>query len=266
MGALKSIGENAVVRFVVVGTVALLLGTVTPRAVGDSIVVLTVVAQNADGQGSYNLAIEGGPRGEPWCTLAWTGTFDIVDPSNPGVVIGTLKELALSYDADPAINLHFSVVAGGSTTTFTITSALQAVNPPIPAAVARGRATSAFSVTDGPLGGGATLAGLEPGGGAYIAQYNGFVPGGATFASQIQQITFIPPDRSRSDSVNDPDADPTHYRAVGATVNDISAEIKFTLTPRDLASGSTTYEIMPEPAGLMLLAAGAAGLRWRRRI
>jgi hypothetical protein len=62
-------------------------------------------------------------------------------------------------------------------------------------------------------------------------------------------------------SVNDPD--PVNYRAVGSAVSDMSAEIKFSLTGFDLASGTTTYEIIPEPAAALLLVAGMLGLRRR---
>ncbi len=262
MGARKSISNSAVAQRLFMVACVLLVGAVAPRALADPVLVLTVLAENESGQGTYEWTVDPGLRGDPWCDIILEEPVDIVD-STTQAVVATLNELAVCYNADPEITLHFSVVAGFSTTNFTITSALQAIAPPI--ANAQARATSAMSVSDGLLGGGATLTGLLSLGNAYEAAYNGYVtlPAHSTFSTQIQQIVA---DEGRSNSRSENDPSPTGFRAMGATCSDMSAQIKFSLTPKDLASGDTTYVITPEPAALWLLAVGAAGLRWRRRL
>ncbi len=252
---------SARAHFAVLGAALLLLVAGPAMVAAQSQVVLELSAANENGDsGTFYLTTDNQQLrdGGGYCTYGYLGNYVITDPTT-GNEIATVAELTVSYALDPAIYLHFSVVAGPALTNFTITSALQPVSPPI--VDAYGRATSAFTLTDGPLGGGATLTGLEGGPAAYLAQYNGFVPGGTTFSAQIDQI-IADPRGTRNMSVNDPD--PVNYRAVGSAVSDMSAEIKFSLTGRDLASGTTTYEIIPEPAACLLLAAGAIGLRRRR--
>lgn len=159
---------------------------------------------------------------------------------------------------DPIVNLNFAVQANGTDTTFTITSALLSF-PTINSAIGQSSASFAVSDTNG-LGGGATLTGAVPGTGghAYRAAYNGFagMDLGTTFSTHVLGL---------SAPVFGTDAVTEDQLPIGiGSVSDMSSKIRFTLTAGDLASGSTVYEIVPEPASLALLVFGAAMLVRRR--
>ncbi len=194
----------------------------------------------------------------------WEMTQDVELRTSTGELVGTLvadagggRRTAIRVVTDPQINLGFAVQAGPAATTFEIDSALLSF-PAIPGAV--GLANGVYTVTD-ILPGGATLTGQGPDGGAYLAQYNGFVPSGSDFTEQILSVT-APSGLSNSAPFNDPGVG---YRPVGATVSDMSVKAKFTLSAFDLASGTTNYEILPEPGTMLLLAPIGLALVRRRR-
>ena len=154
---------------------------------------------------------------------------------------------------EPKINLNFSVVAGDAMTDFTIKSALLNVDA-IPNA--EGRASAAFTLTDGIDDDGATLTPLDALG-AYRAEYNGFVPGGSTFTKLIPEMTADPLSFANL-SQDFPGAGA--YVPIGDTVIDLSTMVSFSLSPNDLASGTSIFEVVPEPGGLLLMAV-CVGLR-----
>jgi len=176
-----------------------------------------------------------------------------------GVLSAEQGATTVAYQTDPVVNLAFSVTAGPNAggTEFTIKSALLSF-PVI--AEPMGRASTAFTVTDGLDDDGATLTPLGfPK--AYLAQYNGFVPGGTTFTNLIDAI-FVDPEGTLGVSAEYPGLG--DYEMIGVAVDDMSTQISFTLSPNDLASGTSVFEIIPvpEPASLILLA-GLALLRRR---
>ncbi len=164
------------------------------------------------------------------------------------------------FRSDPVVNLGFAVQAGSAPggTVFTIKSALlqfPTINNP------QGRASAAFTLTDGIDDDGATLTPLVGYTGAYLTQYNGFVPYGTTFTQLIDQMVAEP-----MSTVNRNEEYPGGglYAPIGGPVSDMSTQIAFTLSANDLASGTTVFEIIPEPSGVLLLAAGLTALRRRR--
>lgn len=234
-----------------------LLGAVAAAQADLSPVAFRIEATNLSGTGSFEVpstSLQYNPQTQ---TYTWAQMTPVDLLSGTGQVIATLDQAALRYVEDPQINLSFAVRAGQTNTTFTIQSALlsfPAISP------ARGRASAALTVTD-TNNNGATLSGLgTPGTGVYLAQYNGFVPSGTTFSSLIATVA-AGPGGSNAASQNDPAAG---YRAIGVPVTDMSAQIAFTLTAEDLGSGTTNFEIIPEPATLTLLALGALALVRRR--
>jgi hypothetical protein len=160
--------------------------------------------------------------------------------------------------ANPTINLGFAMQAGSEKTTFTVRSALLKFGP---FGSAQARASAAFSVTDGLDGDGGLLEGLGrgQGGGGYLAQYNGFVPAGTDFAQLIDRLA-IPADGS--DSKSEAKGPGFTFEPIGYA-EDMSAQVSFTITKNDLASGTSLYEIAPEPASLILLAVGVCLFRRR---
>lgn len=202
-----------------------------------------------------------------WTGSAWVWQLSqetpITNPTLGQVALlkpGTFVEVtpAGGPRSNPAVNLGFAMQAGNAPTTFTVKSALLSFAT-IPNA--SGRASAAFTVTDGFNDDGGTLSGLGTGagGGAYLAQVNGFVPGGANFAELVNQIQ-IPVMGGNNVSAAFP-ADYSFF-PIGA-VSDMSTQISFDITANDLASGTSIFEIVPEPSALLLALAGLGVIRRR---
>lgn len=180
-------------------------------------------------------------------------------------VLATVESVNLRYIADPQVNLDFAVTAGSVDTEIRIASALNDFSSS-PLTNPTGVASAAYTVTDGSFdGSGATLTGYggQSGGpgGAYLAQYNGWAgfptgPLGTDFTEQIQSL--VAPAWLSNDTSFD-----TGLQPITGVVEDMSVLVHFGLTADDLASGTTTYVIVPEPAGLVLL--GVLAVVARRR-
>ncbi len=225
-------------------------------------VTFQIRASNDMGSGTWELRINPEDLNGDY---DWALPSPVNIMSSTGEKLGTLTEASLFY-ADPdgvdgpasqQVTLGFAVQAGALDTDFSIDSAFVQFAP---IANASGRASASITATD-VLGGGAVLTGSGPGGGAYLAQYNGFVPGGATFAEGIQSV-IAPINGSNSGSLNEPNGG--GFQAIGGSVANMSAQLNFNLTAFDIASGTSNYEIVPEPASLGLLLIGAATM-FRRR-
>ncbi len=245
------------VRGMLAGIALVLAAAVAPAAfAGLTNTVFSVEATSAAGQGSYTVSIAQGHWVIDGYLYEWSlaQPVEIRDPSN-GSLIATITDADASYIADPQVNLSFAVTAGPAMTNFTIKSSLLSF-PSI--AHPSGRASAAFTVTDGDDEGGATLTGL--GGESYLAQYNGFVPAGTEFTQLIQQV--VAPVSGTAD-LSEEYPGGGAYAAIAGPAYDMSSQIAFSLSANDLASGTSNYEIIPEPCGLILLVAGAGLLRRR---
>jgi len=216
-------------------------------------VVFEIKADSDQGSAVYTLSMDDINWQRSQDQWEWSSgeVIDVKDANNK--VVFTLSNVGMYYRADPQINLSFSVQAGAADTAFTITSGLLSF-PTIQNA--DGQASSAFTVTD-TNNNGALLTGGNADGNGYNAWYNG----GSLFAGQIAGVAVPAGTSSRSDSANYP---ANGYAPVGADVDDMQAQVKFTLSARDLASGTTQYEIVPEPSALVLLALGGLSLIRRK--
>jgi hypothetical protein len=250
---------------------AVVLPVATADIVGD---VLSVTVETEDGYHGVWSGTESDGYGTwdvghttytwvlPWDISIYAiedGTLEIgrlvADPNGDG----TANEFVMTYYEDPTVNLNFAAMAGNTTTQFTFQSALLDIVPDIGAAFAVADASAGFTVTDiGGTNGGATLTGMTSTGRGYLAQYNGFAgtESGTTFT---QAFTSLSAGAFSSNSASH-NVGPT---ALGVTAADMSSMVKFSLTRRDLASGTSTYNITPEPGSLALLALGIALLRRR---
>jgi len=181
---------------------------------------------------------------------------DVYSTDLSPILLGSIDDFSVVLDADPYVSLGFSVTAGSAATTFTITSG--AVNTNLENAAAY--ASAGITLTD-PDGDRATLTGLY-GNRAYRATYNGE---SSTFASLVGDTSVV------DDTVTTSERYPASGReTIPEMVTDIQSAFQFTLSARDLASGTSTFSlnnpIVPEPATLALLAFGGVfALAVRRR-
>ena len=154
---------------------------------------------------------------------------------------------------DPQVNLGFAMQAGDQATTFTIQSALLGfatmLNPTAQASI--GVNLSDFD------GDGAWLNGAGPDDRVYLGQYNQFVPDGTTFTTLIDGLSTSEP----FDTVSIDDQ--TGWQPIVGAVDNMSSQISLTLSPFDMASGTSNFEILPEPGALLLLVLGTALIRRR---
>lgn len=198
-------------------------------------------------------------------TYRWSSSESHMFYGSDGSFLGTLnpggQTSSIEYVVDPIVNLSFSVQAGNSTTAFSIGSALLSF-PTIAAAEAR--ASVGFSVTDFTGGDGATLTGTggHSGTAGYTAQYNGFAGtnSGTSFLEALPSIVAAP-FLTAVDSETTP---ASGYTSIGSA-SDMSTLVSFTLTAGDFASGTSTFEIIPEPTTGLLLVVAAGALFARRR-
>jgi hypothetical protein len=242
--------ERAGIR--ALSALAIVLSLSVTGALADiSDVVLTFQASSGRSAGVLEITADQGTWDGD--NFFWTAGEDMDIVGGGGEVLGTVAAGShIELYADPQIAMGFSFQAGDADTDVTVTSALLSF-PTIASAMAR--ADAAFTVMDF-MGSGASLTGLEPGGGAYRAYYND----STTFTEAIDQIAVAPPDTLADDSFAYPGAGA--YSPIGS-VSNMGAEIGFTLSANAFASGSSNFEVVPEPAGLVLLVVGLGVLRRR---
>jgi hypothetical protein len=172
------------------------------------------------------------------------------------VVLGRVDAVSALYKSDPFVALSVAVTAGASDSIFTITSATVAFDPITnPDAYA----TASLTVMDNNSNG-ATLTGLFPSGNAYQASYTN--SGGLTpWASLVGSFTAS---ANRTNSLYDsyPEIDTV---PITDTLYSIQSQFYFQLSPYDSATGTSHFEITPEPATLSLLAMGGLALLRRRK-
>lgn len=239
----------------------------TPAALADgnggiSDVIFTISAQSEEGSGTWSFNFGDGTFGEDgsyrWILSdSWDGEFPLTNEQ--GVQLGTLTMANVFVNPDPVVNLNFAVQSLAFNTAFTVTSPLlsfAAINN------AQGRASASIAVTD-VNGNGATATPSGPGGDAYLSRYNGMAPGGTTFADLLGAPIVAPAFGSNSDSADFPGGGA--YTNIAGAVADMSSRFAFSLTAFDLASGTSSYEIIPIPAPGAAALLGLGGLAFFRR-
>lgn len=222
---------------------------------------LEIVARNGERVASWSAELTWNPTAGAW-TYETTDTIHLSDAEGDlGVLNPNGEGLSIIIQEDPVVNLGFAVQAGAADTEFMIGSALLSF-PTIPAAYASGRASVGMSTTD--LGGnGVTLTGMSfaPGSGSYAAVYNGWaaIGGGTVFADSLPLLS-AGPGGTDTDSQNTP---AVGFAALGTDVSSMSSLVHFTLSAGDIASGTSTWVVIPEPSTVALLTLGLALLRRR---
>ncbi len=152
--------------------------------------------------------------------------------------------------------LNFTVKAGSSDTTFSILTGVLSFSP---LTNLMALATTGATLTDTGSGS-AAVTGLHAGGKMYRANYNGAIPGGTAFAllNGSFNATGVNGSNTQSDSI-------TPSVAVAGTASNIQAEWAFQLSSSDSFGVTSRYQMMPAPAGLVVIAGGLLGASRRRR-
>ncbi len=185
----------------------------------------------------------------------WTLEAAVDIYSDNGLMLATLSNASLIVIADPIISMNFNVQASNQNTIFSVTSGLLSF-PEISSPI--GRASAGVTVTD-LNGDGATLS--PDGGYMYASQYNGDYPNGTPFADLLSSPVTAGAFQSGSGSDEYPGGG--NFANIGEPIVSMSAAWTFTLSAFDVASGTSTFVVVPTPAGFGLL--GMAGLVVLRR-
>ena len=211
---------------------------------------VTITAANDDGEGQL---VQSFPSGLAVLGEAWNlPGGDIVNDN--GDVIATVDSLVVILGFDPQVSLGFSVLAGGSDTNIAIQTTTLSFTPLTnPDAYA----TASVTVTDRNLNG-ALITGLFPGDKMYEARYNGSI----AWADLVDPVAAAPGD-SEIGKERKPEL-PTLWGTISDTANSIEAEYNFTLSANDYASGTSAFEIVPEPTTLLLFGLSLAMLGRKR--
>lgn len=102
------------------------------------------------------------------------------------------------------------------------------------------------------------MSAISPAAGMLRADYNGLVPAGMMFTEALYQVAVS------GGSGSDLEFVPANgFLDIPGAVSDLNSRISFTLTPGDLAGGNHFFEIIPEPAALVLLLVPSVLLRRR---
>lgn len=173
--------------------------------------------------------------------------------SSSGELLATIERLEARINGDPSVTLFFAVQAEASATLI-IKSALLTFSPIVnPDAYV----TVSVTVTDTNRDT-ATATGAFEGGKLFQARYND----GVVWATLVNTMSAPRGSSAIGEERRPAIAD---WETIPDTVWAIQSEYKFTLSALDSASGTSTFEIVPEPASLLLVALGGAFCLIRRR-
>ncbi len=186
------------------------------------------------------------------------GTLHAYDPNDPGHT--GQPATTLEYHNDPEVHLNFALTAGTTDTIFQLTSS-HVTFPTI--ANPFGQSSVGVNVTDRNHNG-ATLSRVSPLIGTSESYVNGLPPApyGSGTGSLWRDILAGPVIAPLNGTHSQSDTTGVDPIAIGMPVSSMSSQLNFRVTALDLVSGSSTFVITPEPAGLLVL---LCGLALRRR-
>jgi hypothetical protein len=232
-------GVDMFKKLIVFCLALVVVGLILPVGANACPVSITVTATNEAGS---DVAILGGDASLDGST----GNYVWVLDSEVPILDGAIETLKLTVAEDPEVGVEFGVRAGNSAMTFSFFDVItfdSLVNP-------TAEASAAITLTDRG-GGGATITGLF-GGKTHEATYNG----STVFADLVSGF---------SGGGSSTASETTGSGSISGTVSSIEAEFYFTLSAKDAASGTSTFEVTPEPATVALLGLGGLALLRRKR-
>jgi hypothetical protein len=227
--------------------------------------ILAAPSARAESVSIVTLQVESGGHMGTWSTMAeivgdtfnWQleGELNVLS-STDGHLMATAQDLTVDLDTDPFVALGFAVTAGAVDTNFSISSVVVGfplIASPQAFAIASGTLTDLDSSLTG-----ASLTGLFPGAKAYQARYNG---GGSIFANLLSPLS-APQDGGDIGMERLPAAGRI---PVGVGVFNIESQWNFTLSANDSASGTSRFDVIPEPSSFVLAAVAGIALVWQIR-
>lgn len=235
--------------------VLIVLAALVPAVTADiSDVIYQVVVCNDAGvcQGMMPIDISAGAW-QPDGTFQWVLLQDTNIVGFDGQDLGTLstEDYGTSITITPPgagrsfpqVNVNFSVIGGTTPGQFTINSALVSF-PTIYSAL--GQVNVGINLTDrSPAG--ATLTNVPLDTGKSTSWVNGLPATGTLFRTLFAQDLSV-----TGGSANGSDQT-AGFEPIFQDVSSISGRIQFVLSARDLASGSSTFVVSPEPASFLML-------------
>lgn len=235
---------------------------VTPLALagmGDTIFDLAAVNASNGEMGHFGVSCDDGFWQYPTEGGAPVFTWQLSEPVNivgsRGAVIATLTEASIELLQDPEVHINFVVTAGSSPASFVLTS----TNLTFPTLLnAQGKSEVVLNVSD--LDGDGATASTSTGYSAMAFSHfnNAGVPStGSLFASLLSSDVT-----AGSFGSGQGVDDTAGFQAIPGAVSSISNEVRFDLSAFDLASGTSSFVVTPEPASFILLA--VVGLLRRR--
>ncbi|MCY2924073.1 MAG: PEP-CTERM sorting domain-containing protein [Planctomycetota bacterium] len=224
-------------------TVAALLAVAVPATAN---MIFTIRASSGDASALQQFEIPCNGGVADW-TLA--APITMMAGNTP---LGKITELSLQTDSEPYVNLKWAVEAGPTDTTFDFSTAVVSFSP-----LTNPQAYASAGVILTGDSDGATITGLFDGGKIYQARYNG----GTVYANLAGGFT-VGADTTEFHGDRDP---ASGYRTIIGSVYSIESQMKFTLSAGDMASATSRFEVIPEPATLFALFGVALPMLLKRR-
>jgi hypothetical protein len=219
---------------------AAVLGLAAQSARADFIGAIHIDFQSGNSAGSYEFILPMNQDPYQWTLAAPVNIYGSDDQQ----LIGTLRELHVELEGDPGVSLGFNVTANNSPTLVTVTSATVTFAPLFnPMAFA----SAAITVTDAGSNG-ANATGTFGGSLAYQALFNG----SSVFANLVSPVS-AGVDSSATGSDRLP---ALGMISIPGAVTSIQSQFSFVLSANDTASGTSRFNVVPEPASLILVVLG----------
>lgn len=192
-----------------------------------------IIASNDAGTAQFDVPVAAGTfdANGTWRWSRTTALPLLADDSSTTVATLLTADISIKTANTSEILANLAVLSGSSLTRFTIDTPRTTFRR-VPAAVATGRATASFTVTDTNANDAQLSALGTLGSGAYRGYFNGGVSGGILF-SQLVAIVFAGRQGTATGTQNDP---PFGYRPVGAFVDNAQIQLAFSVTQGDRAS------------------------------